>query len=62
MSDSVERWMNITETALYLNMSVAFLRKCVRTKTVPFARVTKALRFRRSDLDRWLEAKGSPKS
>ena len=53
-------WCNIKAAAAHLGMSVAFLRKAVRLRKVPFARAgTKALRFRRSDLDRWLEANGS---
>jgi excisionase family DNA binding protein len=37
-------------------MSVAFLRKAVRLRKVPFARAgTKALRFRKADLDKWME-------
>jgi len=62
-------WLNISEAAKHISMSVPFLRKCVRARTIPFARAgTKALRFRRFDLDRWLEANGchgqvcSPKS
>jgi excisionase family DNA binding protein len=52
-------WWNIKQAASHLGISVAFLRKAVRMRKVPFARVgTKALRFRRSDLDRWLEANG----
>ena len=52
-------WWNIRESAEYLGVSVAFLRKAVRLKKIPFARLgTKALRFRRSDLDRWAEASG----
>jgi excisionase family DNA binding protein len=52
-------WWDIKRAAAYLGMSVAFLRKAVRLKKVPFARAgTKALRFRRSDLDRWLESNG----
>ena len=52
-------WCNIKEAASHLGISVAFLRKAVRLRKVPFARVgTKALRFRRSDLDRWLVANG----
>lgn len=50
-------WWNIKKAALHLGVSVAFLRKAVRLRNVPFARVgSKAIRFRRSDLDRWLEA------
>lgn len=53
------RW-NIRTSAQYLGVSVAFLRRAVRLRKVPFARAErKALRFRRCDLDRWLEANGS---
>jgi excisionase family DNA binding protein len=52
-------WLNISEAAKHISMSVPFLRRCVRARAVPFARAgAKALRFRRVDLDRWLEANG----
>lgn len=52
-------WCDIKKAAAYVGMSVAFLRKAVRLKKVPFARAgSKSLRFRRSDLDRWLQANG----
>jgi excisionase family DNA binding protein len=52
-------WWDIKKAAAYLGMSVAFLRKAVRLRKVPFARVgSKSLRFRRSDLDNWLETNG----
>jgi excisionase family DNA binding protein len=52
-------WWDIRKAAAHLGMSVAFLRKAVRLRKVPFARAgTKSLRFRRSDLDCWLEANG----
>ena len=48
-------WCNIREAADHLGMSVAFLRKQVRLRRVPFVRIgTKALRFRKADLDSWL--------
>jgi len=50
-----ELW-DIRRAAQYLGVSVAFLRKAVRLRQVPFARVgSKILRFRRSELDRWVE-------
>jgi len=53
-------WWDIRKAAEHLGVSVAFLRKAVRLRKVPFARAgTKALRFRRGDLDRWLEATSS---
>jgi len=49
-------WWDIRKAAAYLGVSVAFLRKAVRLRRVPFVRVgSKVLRFRRSDLDRWLD-------
>jgi excisionase family DNA binding protein len=56
-SSNYNRWLSIREAAGYLNMSVPFIRKQVRHRLIPFARVgSKALRFRREDLDRWLES------
>ena len=53
-------WWDIRKAASYLGVSVAFLRKAVRLRKVPFGRVgSKALRFRRADLDRWAEASGT---
>jgi len=52
--------MTIREAAKHIGMSVGFLRRCVCSRRVPFARIgTKALRFRREDLDRWFDASGS---
>lgn len=46
------RLWDIREAASYLRVSVAFLRKAVRERAVPFGRArSKAIRFRRSDLD-----------
>ncbi len=52
-------WWDIRKAAEHLGVSVAFLRKAVRLKKVPHARAgSKALRFRRDDLDRWMEQNG----
>jgi excisionase family DNA binding protein len=49
------KWLNIKEAAQHIAMSVAFLRKSVRNKTIPYSRVgTKALRFDRDTLDEWV--------
>ncbi len=50
-----ERWMDIRKTARHIGMSVGFVRKAVRNKSIPFTRIgTKALRFDREALDEWL--------
>ena len=49
---------NITSTAKYLNMSVAFLRKAVRKNAIPYARIgDKSLRFSKQDIDAWIAAR-----
>jgi len=53
------KWLTISEAADYIGMSVGFLRKAVRLRSVPHTRVgTKALRFDRDALDEWLAAQG----
>jgi excisionase family DNA binding protein len=53
---SYGEWLTITQAGRYLNVSVAFLRKRVRNRSVPFARIgSKALRFRLIDLNNWME-------
>lgn len=52
-------WFNIRQAAAHLGISVSFIRKAVRLRRIPFARLgSKALRFRRSELDRWANANG----
>lgn len=56
-------WWDIRRSAEHLGVSVAFLRKAVRNRQVPFARAgSKALRFKRDDLDRWMWSNGSGES
>jgi excisionase family DNA binding protein len=51
--------INISEAARYFGMSVGFVRKNVRLRTIPYTRIgSKALRFDRNALDAWM-AQGS---
>jgi excisionase family DNA binding protein len=53
-----KKWMTIAEAARYIGMSVGFLRKNVRLRTVPHTRIgSKALRFDRDALDAWVTAR-----
>jgi excisionase family DNA binding protein len=55
--DNDAAWWNIKTSANYIAVSVAFMRKLVRQRRIPFVRVgSKVLRFRKQDLDRWLES------
>lgn len=53
--ETEKKWLTIREAADYIRMSVAFLRKSVRLRTVPYTRIgSKALRFDRNALDSWM--------
>ena len=52
-----KKWLNISEAARYVGMSVAYLRKAVRLRQIPFTRLgNKTLRFERGSLDSWMAA------
>lgn len=56
----LDQLWSITEAAKYLRVSVAFLRKSVRERQVPFLRVgQKVVRFSRADLDSWVRVSQS---
>ena len=53
-----KKWLTIREAGSYIGMSVGFLRKHVRLRTVPYTRIgSKALRFNRDALDAWVTAR-----
>ena len=55
-----KKWLTIAEAARHIGMSVGFLRKAVRLRTVPYVRIgTKALRFDRNALDEWVNSASS---
>jgi excisionase family DNA binding protein len=60
VEENEKRWLTIREAARHIGMSIAFLRKATRNRSVPFCRVgSKALRFDRQALDQWLMAHSS---
>lgn len=51
-----ERLMTMQEVAEYLQCSVSTVRRWVGRGKVPHYRMGKMIRFRRAELDRWLDA------
>ncbi|MCC7263699.1 MAG: helix-turn-helix domain-containing protein [Candidatus Latescibacteria bacterium] len=51
-----ERLMTMQEVAEYLQCSLSTIRRWVVRGKVPHYRMGKLVRFRRAELDRWLEA------
>ena len=47
--------LGVKELAQYLGVSVQWVYERVQLKEIPYIKVGKHLRFRKSDIDRWLE-------
>jgi hypothetical protein len=61
MTEKLSRWLDETETADYIDMSVAFLRKGRitgmvgnRTPAPPHHKIGASIKYDRADLDAWL--------
>lgn len=52
-----KKLIDIQELAKYLDSSVAFVRKLILTKQVPYFKVGGRIKFDRNEIDAWLECK-----
>lgn len=51
----VPRLMDVEGVAIYMHTSVRHVRRLVQDRRVPFLKVGGLLRFRRDDIDGWLD-------
>lgn len=51
-----EALMTVAEVSEYLRCSVSMVRRLARGSQIPYFRVGRLVRFRRSDVDAWLAA------
>lgn len=47
--------LNIEQVSTYLNVKKSFLYSLVESATIPHFRLNRLIRFKRVDLDRWME-------
>lgn len=50
----MEKYLTVPETAIYLNVSVRFVRRLVTERRIAFHHVGRHVRFALTDLDAWL--------
>lgn len=50
-----EPLMTVADVAAYLSVGERKVRQHIAEKTIPFAKVGGAIRFRRSEIDEWIE-------
>jgi excisionase family DNA binding protein len=56
--DGKEVYMTIEEVAAYLKLAQQTIRKYVLTKTIPYRKVKKLIRFRLSEIEKWIDEGG----
>jgi excisionase family DNA binding protein len=54
----METYMTIAELAEYIKLSEQTVRRYVLNKTVPYHKIQKAVRFRVSEIEQWIEGGG----
>ena len=53
----METYMTIEELAAYLKMAEKTIRKWVFNRAIPFHKINKAVRFRLSEIEMWVDGK-----
>ncbi len=56
MIDAKDRLLSVEEAAEYLNVGVRFIRRVVADRRIPYVKVGKYVRLKRSVLDAYIEA------
>jgi excisionase family DNA binding protein len=54
----VETYLTIAELADYIKLSEQTIRRYVLNKTVPYRKIHKAVRFRVSEIEKWIDGGG----
>jgi excisionase family DNA binding protein len=54
----METYLTIAELADYIKLSEQTVRRYVLNKTVPYHKIQKAVRFRVSEIEEWIEGGG----
>jgi excisionase family DNA binding protein len=54
----VETYLTIAELADYIKLSEQTVRRYVLNKTVPYHKIHKAVRFRISEIEKWIDGGG----
>ena len=51
----METYLTIEELASHLKLAVKTIRRWVLNREIPFHKIKKAIRFRLSEIERWIE-------
>jgi excisionase family DNA binding protein len=57
-NSGMEIYLTIEEVAAYLKLAQQTIRKYVLNKTIPYRKVQKSVRFRLSEIEKWIDEGG----
>lgn len=51
-----DKWIGIEELSSYLDVKSVTIRKWIRDKKIPCHKIGKLWKFKKSEIDRWIES------
>ena len=58
----METYLTAKDVALLLQLSVQTIRRYTMDKEIPFHKVNRAVRYKKSEIEQWFENRGSAKA
>ncbi|GHU00828.1 hypothetical protein FACS1894142_8870 [Spirochaetia bacterium] len=58
INGGTETYMTIEEVAAYLKLAAQTIRKYVFNKSIPYRKIQKSVRFRVSEIEKWVDRGG----
>ena len=57
--ENMETYLTVDEVASHLKLAVQTIRRYVLNKEIPYCKIKKVVRFRLSEIERWVNAGGN---
>lgn len=54
--DDVERWSSLEDISIHLGVSKDTVRSWIKKGTIPYHKVGRQYKFRKSEVDAWIES------
>jgi excisionase family DNA binding protein len=57
----VDSYLTVNDVALFLKLSVQTIRRYTMLKEIPFVKINRAVRYKKSEIEAWVENRGAGK-
>jgi len=59
MTTNIDEYLTADEVALMLKLSVQTIRRYTMNKEIPFHKINRAVRFKKSEIEMWVEKRAA---